>query len=243
MPFARRREPHGRAGDAKVGDARGAVDADQDVVRGDVAVDDLERGAVTVGELVGGVQAGEQVEEDAQREPERQGAPLLARADEDLVEREAIDVLHHQEDALIVLLHIERGHHVGVVHPRGEAGLIEEHGDEIRLLGQVRVHRFDRDLTLESAGSDGAAEVDPRHPAGGDRTEDLVATNPEAHAAEGYTKDSPAVPATWRGRAFAPARRRRGSGLLARSWPHFAPSLPIALRPLTPFEWRAHPTT
>ena len=54
---ARRLDPVLRLGDAEVGDVGPAVAADEDVVRGDVAMDDVERLAVVVLQLVGGVKA------------------------------------------------------------------------------------------------------------------------------------------------------------------------------------------
>ena len=52
--------------DAEVGDARGPVDADEDVLGRDVAVDDVERLAVVVAELVRRVEARERIETDAE---------------------------------------------------------------------------------------------------------------------------------------------------------------------------------
>jgi len=66
LPRARGRQLARRARDAEVAEARAPVDSDEDVLRRDVAVDDAERLAVVVLELVGGVEPREHVDDDAE---------------------------------------------------------------------------------------------------------------------------------------------------------------------------------
>src|SRR5690606_36400669 len=66
----------------------------------------------------------------------------------------------------------------GVVDPRDDPGLDEEHADELRFAGQVRMDHLDRDDLLETCLALGATKVDRRHAAVGDAVDQLVATNP-----------------------------------------------------------------
>ena len=168
-------------GDAEVGEASHAVDADEDVVRRDVAMDEVERLALRAGELVSCVQSRQRVEEDPQREVERQRPPHAPERAQQGLERRPLDVLHDQEEALFVLLDVEGGDDVGVPDARREAGLVEEHVDEIGLGRQVRVHGLDGDQPLEAARAERAAEAHLGHPARGDDADDLVAAATQGH--------------------------------------------------------------
>ena len=59
-----------RLGDPEVGDLHGAVDGEQDVLRGHVAMHDLERRSVVVGRVVRGVEAGASIHDDPRRQRE-----------------------------------------------------------------------------------------------------------------------------------------------------------------------------
>ncbi|HEY8429353.1 MAG TPA: hypothetical protein VIL20_13295 [Sandaracinaceae bacterium] len=59
---------------------------------------------------------------------------------------------------------------------RGDARLVEEHLDERRVLGHVRVHALERDELVEARAGARARQVDGGHPARGDLRERLVAT-------------------------------------------------------------------
>lgn len=65
---AARGEALGHAGDAEIGEAGDAVGADKDVVRGDVAVNEIQAFAARGGRFVGGVEAAEEVSGDAHRD-------------------------------------------------------------------------------------------------------------------------------------------------------------------------------
>ncbi len=81
-------------GDAEVEDAGGAVDADEDVVRRQVAVEDAERLAVLVAQLVGVVQAGGHVERHRHGHLDRDGHAERRRLIEHVCQGAAVDVLH-----------------------------------------------------------------------------------------------------------------------------------------------------
>ena len=127
-------------------------------------MDEVEGVALLVEQLVGFLQTVEDVEDDADRDPERKllafGLEVLA----DLLERRTIDVVHDDEQRVRRLLDVDRGHHVGVPDPRREPGFVEEHPDEVRVVGDVGVHQLERHQTLEAALTDHTAEVHGGHP-------------------------------------------------------------------------------
>ena len=107
-----------RLGDPEVEEARGAVLADQDVLRGDVAVHEAERLAVVPLRLVGRVQAVEDLDHEARGDPERHRLARLRGAPQQQGQREPEDVLEDEEDLAAGGDDVERRHHVGVVDAR-----------------------------------------------------------------------------------------------------------------------------
>jgi len=107
-------------------------------------------------ELVRGVEAGEHVERDAERDRRGNAAGLLLQRALHGVEGEALDVLHDQEELAVLLGDVERRDDVGVADVRRHPRLVEEHGDELGIFGEVRVHGLDRHLPLEAPRSLGA---------------------------------------------------------------------------------------
>ncbi len=62
-----------------------------------------------------------------------------------------------------------------MLHERGDARLVEEHRDELRILGVLRVQPLDREPLGEPARPCEAPQVDRGHAAGRDLTEQRVA--------------------------------------------------------------------
>ena len=138
-----------------------ALVADEDVLRGDVAMDDAERFPVAF-ELVGRVQTGAGVREDPHDDPHRDRlARALHHVAED-VERPPGDVLHHQVEDVVDLAELEDADDVRVVDARGELGLVEEHLLERRIGPQLDADRLDGDARLEPARARSAARARPR---------------------------------------------------------------------------------
>ena len=178
LPGARRRQARRGARDAEVGDARGAVDADQDVLRRDVAVDEVEQLVVVVPELVRGVQAGERVEHDADDDGHRNALAARRGARQEARQRVALDVLHHEVVAAVAGADLEDGDDVRMVDRRREARLVEEHLDELLLAREVRVQALDGDEALEAADAEDAAQENGGHAAGRELGDELVAVEP-----------------------------------------------------------------
>lgn len=174
-----------RARHAEVGDASDPVRPDEDIWRRHVAVHEVQELALTVGELVRGVEPGERVEEDPELHAEGDRRSALRCRPDQRRERRALNVLHHQEEAELVLEDVDRPDHVGVAHARREPRFVEEHPHELRIGCQVRVHHLDGDDALEAAHAEDAPEVHGGHAARGDLSQRLVATAPQGHWREG----------------------------------------------------------
>ncbi len=174
---------------AEIGEPRAAVDADEDVLRRDVAVHDAERLAVIVGQLVGGVQPREHVADDARRDAHGHAPPGLHRARNEVREGVALHVLHDDVVALVTRADLENGHDVRVMNPGRQPRLFEEHLDELGLACQVRMQPLDPDEALETAGTGDAAEEDGRHSAGRELRHQLEAVEPSGLAFDGNERD------------------------------------------------------
>ena len=84
-------------------------------------------------------------------------------------------VLHDEEELAVGGDDVERRHDVRVPDARGEARLVEEHRDELGILGELRVEALDRDRAREADRTEQPPEVDRRHAAGGDLVVERIA--------------------------------------------------------------------
>ena len=173
------REAIGHLRDAEVDDLGVAVVRHEEVVRRDVAVDEAEELSVLSAELVGRVEAVRRVCAHAGRELHGDALASLLHAAHDLAEGLAVEVLHGDPVGVVVLAEIEDLRDVRVVDARGDAGLVEEHVDELIVLDEVRVDALDRDPLLKAAGPVHAGQVHARHAAYADLVDDAVATEEE----------------------------------------------------------------
>jgi len=141
-------EAIGRLRDAEVGDADRAVDADEHVLRGHVAVDDLERDAVGRLRLVRGVEAREHVARDGRHDVERELRVRTRRGAEDLREIDALDPLHHDGGrARGALDHADHADDVRVANGVRQADFVFERREAARVLVEERVELLHRDVT------------------------------------------------------------------------------------------------
>ncbi len=164
-------------GDAEVEDARHAVGPDQDVLRRDVAVHDLEGLAQLVGGFVGGVQAGQDAGEDGDGDAGGELLAAVAQGAQELEEGLALHVVHDEEQLAPDGDDIEGGDDVGVVDPGGEAGFVAEHRDELGVASEVGVQALDGDGAGEADGAEGATDEHGGHASGGDLTVQRIATD------------------------------------------------------------------
>ena len=73
-----------------------------------------------------------------------------------------------------VLADLEHLRDVLVVERRREARLVEEHLHRGLIVRPLRRDQLEHHVALEAADAGRAADVDPRHAAGGERHQDLV---------------------------------------------------------------------
>src|SRR6185437_6776611 len=167
------RELARRLREAEVHDLHLAVLRDEDVGGGDVAVDDLERLAVAL-ELVGVGEALADAPGDVDGRLDRDGPGELARVVHHRLQIRAVDVLHDDEVRPVTDADVEDADDVGMREVRGEARLVEEHGDELLFLAELRQDALDRDLLSEALDAGALGDEDLRHAAGRQALEDAV---------------------------------------------------------------------
>jgi hypothetical protein len=161
-------------GDSEVQHLGRALVRDEDVARADVAVDEVERVALRILEVVGVVQPFARADQHPgdQREPE--GILRLPEPAQDVGHVLAGDVLHRDVVDVADLVEVEDLRQVGVVHRRRQARLVEEHRDEIRVVRQRRQDALDDEQLLEAGQPALLGEEDLRHPADGDLAQEQV---------------------------------------------------------------------
>ena len=126
-------------------------------------------------------------------------------ARDELGERLAVDVLHRDERAAVVLADVVDAHDVRVREPRGEACLAQEARAQLVVAREVLGEALQRDGTVEL---DVAREVDDRHRAVPERALELVAARRPSVAAPSSV---PVLVLSFVARCPSPCLRRRGT--------------------------------
>ena len=175
--FARRLQAAGGLRDAEVEDAREPVRPDEDVLRGHVAVDDPERLAVLARRLVRGVEAFDRAEDDRCGDGNGNADAALAQGAEQARERLALHVLHDEKELAFEGDDVERADDVGMTDAGRDARLVEEHRDEVGLLGELGMEPLDGDGPREADGPEEAPDVHGGHAAGRDLVMERVAAD------------------------------------------------------------------
>ncbi len=112
---------------------------------------------------------------DGDDDAHRERHVRVARRAQELVERDPVHVLLHQDDLGAGVDHVEHRDHVGVVHLGGDARLVEEHGQEVGVLGELRVQPLDGHHPAEPLRAEEARQVDGGHaPARDGRVQDVT---------------------------------------------------------------------
>src|SRR5262249_7427303 len=144
-----RRRLAARLGDAEVRDARNSVQADEDILRRDVAMHEAERRSILVARSVEGFQTLRSVDQNARGDgygKARFGTPAVG-------ERAALDIVHDQQELAVGVLDVDDTHDVRVAHERRESRLGEEHLDEALVVEEVRVRALYRHRALKTRGA------------------------------------------------------------------------------------------
>ena len=173
------RELRARFGDAEVDDLHAARKADEDVLRADIAVHDVERLAADIAGAVGVIKAERGLHDDPHADLKWQTDPGFRRGVPELREVLAGDVFHRDVVGAVELTDVVDGDDVGVVQRRGDAGFVEKLIDELRFFREVDAQRFEDREAIEHAGL--ASEKHLTHPALGDATNLFVLAKHQRH--------------------------------------------------------------
>ena len=161
--------------DPEVDDLDHALEADDQVLRRDIAVDDVER--LTVRRLVVRVvQPGRGLREHVEHQWHGDlaaGQPLGGAA-HDHRERQAGEELHDHEVAVLVLAQLHGLDDVRVVEAGREPGLVQEHLHEVGVVGEVIVQALHHDVLLEPRRAADPGQVDLGGTAQREQRQDLV---------------------------------------------------------------------
>ena len=128
--------------------------------------------------VVRGVQAGEHLTARSTTAT-RTGTCVLAslRRAQQPVQRHAVHVLLDEHDLVAGRHDVEHGHDVAVVDLRRDARLVEEHRDELGVLGELGMQALRGDDAREALVAHQARDVDRRHPAARDLAVQQVAAD------------------------------------------------------------------
>jgi hypothetical protein len=162
------------------------AERDDQVVGRDVAVHQVELSAFAIGEPVRVVEAGRAIHEDAADHRHRRLLVLLLGALEHAREREAVDVFHRDVEGGAFLTEIEDLHAVRVIEHRRDARFLNEHLNELLVLGEVLQNRLHHHQLLEAADSDRAREPHLGHASSGQPAEHLVPGELRDHRAANF---------------------------------------------------------
>ena len=165
--------------DPEVGELDVAGAREEHVVRADIAVHQAQRATLQIARAMrvidGACDLGDDVDRDVAGQP-RAAADHARQAG-------AVDVLHHEVEAVVVAPEVVDRHDAGMDEQRGDARLVDEPLD-LRLrgarlgTGRWRPQPLHRDPAMEARDPDVARQVDLAHPAGADRLADLVRSQP-----------------------------------------------------------------
>ena len=166
-----------RLRDAEVEKASVAVDAHEDVLGRHVTMDDPERLAHLVRRFVRRMETGEHARDDREHDLHRDRRVRSEGALVQVAERHTVHVLLDEDDLISVEDHVEHGNDVGMVDPRGDARLVVEHRDELRVVDVLRMEPLRCDEPRDPLGRDEPRRVHRRHPSPRDRLVQHVATD------------------------------------------------------------------
>jgi hypothetical protein len=151
--------------DAEIEEACGTVSADHDVLRRDIAMNDVKRSAKLVRRLVRRVQSREDLARDRGRDRNGHMSTGGARILQEERERRAVDVLLDEHHLVAERDDIDDLHDVAVPDLRRYARLVEKHRDKLAVLDQLGVHALGRNDARKPDVAQEARDVDRSHSA------------------------------------------------------------------------------
>ena len=162
--------------DAEVEHLRDTRIGDEDVAGRDVAVNDADRFAAAVTQLVRVVKGVGDLLHHARHEPELELPHLLALLAQERQERHSLQVLHDDVQLAIGLAELVDLADVRVRELRCQPRLGDQHLAEPRVIGEVRQDPFDHEQLFEARSTLQPCEEDLAHAAGREPREQLVAS-------------------------------------------------------------------
>jgi hypothetical protein len=161
----------GSLGDTKVGDAHAAIEPHQEIAGRHVAMDDFERFPLVVAERVRSVEPFGRARRHERHELVRNPVARAFAGICDASERDAVDPLHHQIRAELVLAEAHKTHDVRVPERAHHPNFVTEHAQKLDVAGVFRVHALDRDGVLARV-VDQSGDLDGAHPTARNLAED-----------------------------------------------------------------------
>jgi len=163
-----------RLDDAEVDELDLTLVRDDDVLRADVAVDQVERLARAIALVVGVVERLADLEDDVAGLGRAEPAVVVLQVVEDGAQVAPRHVLLDDEVAALDLTEVEDLGDVRVAQLTGDLRLVDEHGDEVAVVGDLRQQHLDRDHALEPGGALRLGAEHLRHAAVADPLEQRV---------------------------------------------------------------------
>lgn len=155
----------GHGGDPEVGQLHHAVARDEDVGRGDVAVDQAERAIVAVARGVGVGERGADRLDDEQGGRDPEGVAATLQVASELGQRDAVDVLHHQVGRVVVDADVEELHDVAVSEALHDLGLGEQQRRDVGPAGELAAELLDHEALAKALGTLDVGQIHFAEPA------------------------------------------------------------------------------
>ena len=151
--------------DPEVRQPRHAVTADDEVLFGYVAVQDVERLAARALRLVRGVEPVQRVEDDAKENGRWHALVVERRQIDEPAQGLALDIVEHEVDASLVLSRLVQPDDVGVVQHRDDARLVEKARHDLVGRHEMLANPLDGHEALDPRDAARHRELDRAHPA------------------------------------------------------------------------------
>jgi hypothetical protein len=162
------------AGDAEIDDLDPSLVGDEDVVRAEVAVHDMERLLLEVTERMGVLHGLADLGDDHQRMFHAERVVEFLGAAQHTVQILAEEIFHGDEVAAALITEIVDLHDVLMLQQGGQLGLGDEMGHHLRVVGIMRQEFFYHHQFGKALGAREAAPVDFGHAADADAVEQGV---------------------------------------------------------------------
>jgi hypothetical protein len=137
-------------------------------------VHDAQRPPARVDRHVRGVEAAGDLRRDVRRVLRRDRLAALAAALEDRAQVLSVDVLHRDEVLAVRARELVDPRDVGVAEEAGDLGLVDQHLDEVVVLGQVGQDALHRHQVSMAGGVEGLCPVDLGHASERDPVQQVV---------------------------------------------------------------------